>query len=319
MVGSLGDIKVFLDEPVQAERIRAELVGTLNSLCEEGCHELYLVAHSTGAAIAYETLALSENADWPTDEIVLITCGSILNMVWEQQPRASFKLPLQPDNIRWVNLYTRYDPASPQAVDSGPNARHSKPNCDDQVTNEDDVFRDHSAYWQNDEQVISRLVEEIWSEQPASHFLLNDIDKARAVWRRKIRILALSLPRLMVWYSFPVLLGLFLRFPGWVQNVFQFAQLPDFVEGIEADKASKVVGEEGPSWWENVVLNLVVPDQLWERILLSILAAAVVTFLSYLVYRFYREVVWELVGGLITTLGDRLFDPQPRRPDAQSA
>ena len=96
LVGSLGDIRVFMDEPAQAQRIRLVLETELKEARKNTrfrTKEIYVVSHSTGAAIAYETLVLenSLNHENPAAKpvVALITLGSIHRMARSMPLRRS--------------------------------------------------------------------------------------------------------------------------------------------------------------------------------------------------------------------------------------
>ena len=77
------------------------------------------------------------------------------------------------------------------------------------VSNEGDPFKDHSAYWDNDHQVIPSLVHEIWGEDAPKHFDFGEMEEASRkllfrLLRRKARILTLSVFRLSAWSIFPL-------------------------------------------------------------------------------------------------------------------
>ncbi len=74
--------------------------------------------------------------------------------------------------------------------------------------------------------------------------------------------------------------------------------------------AGRLAAEEKHSWWESVLVNLLAPDQWWERAALAVLGAAAICLLGYIAYRFYREVVWELAKGRLLGLARWAFTPQ---------
>ena len=171
LLGSLGDIKVYLEEVTQATKARGELEAALDAL-QERTDETVIVAHSLGSLVSYETLAIPQNSERASRVRSLVTVGGILPMVWRiRSRRPAIDRPL-PRHIRWVNVWSRLDPA-----DSGPIAddrlRVAKPGhrreidstdeketllsvsslrdpvpggfADIVVSNEDDLLRDHTS------------------------------------------------------------------------------------------------------------------------------------------------------------------------------
>ena len=236
LIGSLGDIRVYLEDPLQAATIRAVLEDAARKLHGEGYDELYILAHSTGAAIAYEALTLESNQSWRKAVRKLITVGSIMRMVWQGPPRkrrSTFDTIL---TTRWINFWTRYDPALPGPIKE----RYVKNTCkhtsdcnerarvtDVAVTNEDDPLVDHTNYWQNYQQVIRRILAEI-TDEPAGDG--TDVDQSRPIlpgshedkvarndkewdasFQRKRIALLLTVPRLVLtWLPLAVLPPLFI-------------------------------------------------------------------------------------------------------------
>jgi hypothetical protein len=336
LVGSLGDIKVFMDEPVQAKKIRHQLERALDNVhgdLEFNGADIYILAHSTGAAISYETLVLESNSKRRKGVRGLITVGSIMRMVWSvRSRRTSFNAP--PPGIVWTNFWTRYDPAL-----AGPVIRHRSTNPvpisrwvaalprpldragnlmvawgkslrsfvtsepqlpggmnggelrveDVPVSNEGDAFNDHSTYWQNDHQVIPRIVSQVWGDDAASYFDFgNTPEKAeqkkfQRLKKRKYRILLLAIPRLALWYLFPFsLYGVIadgrgipsaLRFWGWPQTWMRSYQDHWSVELID-----------------DVLLS---PDIWWETAVGALVLASLVTLAGQLFYKFLRAIIWD--------------------------
>ncbi len=229
LLGSLGDIKVYLDEPIQARSVRAKLEAAIDKFHEED-RDIYIIAHSLGSAIAYETLVIEENRARVQRVKSLITVGSILPMIWRMKSRRpSFDLPL-PENLRWVNLWARYDPADagpikserikvampsfdpspPLKIEKGrrwlmPFADQGHPGFKEIiVSNEDDFSTDHSGYWDNHHEVIPELVRQIWGEGSSEATANYEYYEGLRSFRRKLRIAVLSGPRLLSWCALPV-------------------------------------------------------------------------------------------------------------------
>lgn len=210
---SIGDINMFTRHPEQAAVARKEVEQALDSLLPR-CHDLYVVAHSLGCAVSYDTLVQPQNSERVARVRSLVTIGGILPMVWRTRPhRESFDHSL-PSGIRWLNLWARFDPAEGGPIDDSrvraamPNrvatnarqrprsllwlAPHRSPEPatfeDVAVSNEDNIILDHTSYWQNLDEVTPRIAREIWPDGPRRLDAFERSDAIRA-FRRRVRIL----------------------------------------------------------------------------------------------------------------------------------
>lgn len=286
LVGSLGDIKVFMDDPVQARRIRREAERALQEISGDPWFrsaEIYVVAHSTGAAVAYETLATGYQGTGQAKVEGLITVGSILQMVSSTtSSRKSFASGLPPD-LRWLNIWTQYDPAL-----AGPlsrNKRWRRRVIDIPVSNEGDPFTDHSAYWANDHQVIPTLVRAVWGKDVYDHFRLeSSLRSLQRLKKRKYRILALSFPRLLAWSAFPLTVW------GTLAFVSRLSAKP---EGIFEVWASVWKWMARYSSYPVVGSVFLKPDGWWEQALTALTLGIVVTIAGQMVYKFIRAFLWD--------------------------
>jgi len=274
LVGSLGDIKVFMDESVQASRVRGEMESALDGIhSDPGLQDadIYIIAHSTGAAIAYETLVHPSNVSRRSGVKGLITAGSIMRMVRKMASRrASFDEPL-PKGVRWINFWTPYDPALAGPIYQGTLKGELTTGPDQNevvnvpVSNEGDPFSDHSAYWTNEHQVIPRLVKELLGNDE-SPFDFGPEKELERVAKRKLRILALSGFRLCAWLALPVSLMITLWIGPW--------------------------GEIDTKYW---FLNWAAeePNNVLETTIVVFLRVAAAFIVAQLLYRFYRALLWD--------------------------
>ena len=224
ILGSVGDIYLFVHDDMQASRIREELADSISVLARR-CGDVCIIAHSMGCAIAYETLADEQNKAAARPVRTLITVGGILPMVWRMSRlRPAFDRPL-PSHIRWVNLWARLDPAEggPLRYDhiatTGTATEPARATANSGflsflplgepasgtreevvVSNEDDVSRDHTTYWRNGHEVIPRLAREIWGKGASEATANFEQQAAQRAFRRRLCILCTSGPRLLAWY-----------------------------------------------------------------------------------------------------------------------
>ncbi|PKB84367.1 MAG: hypothetical protein BZY88_00055 [SAR202 cluster bacterium Io17-Chloro-G9] len=287
LVGSLSEIKVFLDEPVQAQKIRRELERALD-IAAYGDSEVYVLAHSVGAAIAYETLALNRDNNHRVNKVKsLITVGSALNLVRRlENCRSSFYLPL--GNVPWVNIRARHDP-----LRAGPTkGTGSDEVVDVQVSNEGDPFNDHSGYWANEHQVFPRLVGEIWGKDANDVFHMQaDEHWVNLGWlaKRKVRILCISGFRWAAWGVFPATISVGLAsFFGWLGTGF----LKDTWEALwQALNDYIFLPLVNPLLREDI--NVFDPRGLWQQTFAVLLSALIVTLVAQMLYKFTRALLWD--------------------------
>ncbi len=308
LIGSLGDIRVYLEDPLQAATIRAELEDAARKLHCEGYKELYILAHSTGAAIAYEALTIKSNQSWSKHVRKLITVGSIMRMVWQGHPRkrrSTFNTAL---TTGWINFWTRYDPALPGPIEES----YNKNTCihradgsqrgevtDVAVTNEDDPLGDHTSYWRNYHQVIPRILAEI-TDEPArdgtdvyeSHPILpgshedkiapNDEEWKASLQRKHIALL-LTVPRLVLTWLPLGVLPLFV-YPLADSRTWLIDRLYDILVLVHQDKRFD---------------GLINYEDAGEHLLESVIATAFIFVIGYLLYTFWKQIVWQMyIGGL---------------------
>lgn len=281
-VGSLGDIQVFLDHPSEASQIRAVVERSLGVLNHYNCKDLYLLAHSTGVPICYEVLTDAENGDLIRNVRKLFTVGSIMRIAWtaDKDKSQGLRLPVTQVNkdIKWDNFWARYDPANPGPIGKRYNEITDGPEGDVKdipVTNENFLVRDHVSYELNRQQVISRIVEDVWSSGTSAEYQpfpsteeqhrLNSIQRIG-------QVVALAFPRMALIYLVPALL-IWLS-PGWVE----------WLQG-------KLVTLAGKIDWVAWLLNLITP--WWENLLFLTLTAVILMAIGYFLYLFYRTWIWD--------------------------
>ncbi len=221
----IGDMWIYMQDPWNAARIRVRFEERLYQLMEEiaptddepRADAAFVVAHSMGSVVAYEAMTGSRMKDAldrhfrPRDSTVplrpalhLFTVGSALNLAWDVTPgdeEFRFARPL-PNCARWVNIRAQFDPVAlgPLQFPVDPLAaaaiRATQPE-DIEVTNQMDVFSDHTAYWDNAEQVIAPMLDRVLGGQAHDELRLD----APA---RKRRVAALALAKFLAWAAMPV-------------------------------------------------------------------------------------------------------------------
>jgi hypothetical protein len=194
-----GQLFTLANDEVQVANFRGRLERSIQWLRDQGCDDIYVMAHSTGCVVSYETLCASGDL-WnarlwnPVDEdndppsrVSFFTLGEALNLDWRLQPTQWWHrphqwrlfIPLSPHVRSWLDFHAGQDlvPAGPVAIPehvqshldlykrSGRSKKQDNATAprrqEHVVTNKMDILGDHGGYWDNDEEVLSRLACEI--------------------------------------------------------------------------------------------------------------------------------------------------------------
>ncbi len=149
-----------------------------------------IIAHSGGAVVAFDAVTNGQLGRWLTElspnapAVTLFTVGSGLNAAYTMNPEEAFWRQAFPANVRWIDLWAKYDPISggPAPPDIARLA-----GCDHfvdlRVSNTDNPLEDHDGYFANKEEVMCRILFGILGlegGQPAQSRL---IDRAEADFR----------------------------------------------------------------------------------------------------------------------------------------
>jgi len=211
----IGDFYTFMWDDIQAVHVRGSVAAAIRFLIDKGgCERIAVIAHSQGTVVAYD--ALCSDAVPPADLArvkTFVTFGSALNNAWDKRlvPARTCRLrePL-PESIRWINVWSAYDPVSGGAIKipepSTPDELPIRaPDEDLEITNWMNVILDHGGYFTNREEFLSRLAQELESpgDRQGSRFSPDDGEK-RWSDRRRDRVLTLVTWRVVAMLAFAV-------------------------------------------------------------------------------------------------------------------
>ena len=202
VVEQVGDFYTFLHDDVQALHIRSAVAYAIDYLVtKEECGRIVVMAHSQGAAVAFDALS-SEKIAHIGAVSTLVTVGGALNNAFLLKSKRSTRLEGDlPAHIRWLDVWADYDPVS-----GGPLARRGHPVQwqDLHVLNELNVITDHGGYFTNREEFLSRLAQEIYSPADHTRSRFYPGHEAFEGWRdrRRDRILATVAWRLAAFFLF---------------------------------------------------------------------------------------------------------------------
>ncbi len=216
LVGSLGDTKRYIDHGIWAANVRCLFERVLeHALTAEEIDDVTVIAHSWGAVIAYEALLeWRDNNPGKRKPVKLVTVGAGLNRVpamvrRSRSPHAEQRFSRKfAEEIEWLNIYTRYDPASCGRLRSGGILKLKKDIIQQKVINYGSPFSDHGSYWNNSAHVIPLFVRMIEGgdkmlPESGSKLLPDRVvrEEAKKRWNRWI-YLASSLRMLFIYVSF---------------------------------------------------------------------------------------------------------------------
>ncbi|MFW6195181.1 MAG: hypothetical protein ACOC5M_01500, partial [Chloroflexota bacterium] len=183
IVGGPGDQYALMFTYASMKSVRKRLEDAMEPFMTgpggvPGCDSATVIAHSGGTTVAYATLSDPDlwerwtGTDRPPVDVALFTVGSSLNIAYESAPSHPMWDRALPDNVKWIDIWTAFDiiphgRAYRRVADSvrGASTARERPELYEsvRVTNLDLPFLDHSGYWGNHEEVLSRVIHETLS------------------------------------------------------------------------------------------------------------------------------------------------------------
>jgi hypothetical protein len=196
--GELPDITV---DPIQSANVRSRLIAAIRGLQEEGCGRIVVVAHSGGAIVGYSTLCDPTYLDVSVDK--LITLGEGLALAWRIEAAVKGLPPgsrllgdlkkLRP-GLHWVDFWSTYDPAPAGPLEPPPGV--GAVDRSRSTVNRMSILEDHGSYWDNDEEFLIPLIQniDVPTGEPSESRFFHDtsLGTVRLAWRRRrVAVLAL--------------------------------------------------------------------------------------------------------------------------------
>jgi hypothetical protein len=196
-----GELPDITNDPVQSANVRSRLAAAIRGLQAEGCGRIVVVAHSGGAIVSFTTLSDPAFLEIKVDK--LITLGEGLALAWRIEGAAK-GLPagsrllgdlseLRPD-LRWADFWSTYDPAPAGPLAPPPGARLA--DRSHSTINRMSILEDHGSYWDNDEEFLVPLIQNIdaaaGGPEESRFFRDMSLVTVRQAWRRRrVAVLAL--------------------------------------------------------------------------------------------------------------------------------
>ena len=197
-----GGLPNVSEDKIQSANVRSRLANAIRGLRAQGCSRIVVVAHSGGAIVSFEALCDQAYLDEPVDK--LITLGEGLGLAWRindshgslpPDSRLRGDLRSSRPKLRWVDFWSTYDPAPAGPIGPRPGVRLVRHQSRTTV-NRMSLLEDHGAYWDNDEDFLIPLLQNI--DTPAGQasdsrfFRDSTLVTVRSAWRRsRVGVLAL--------------------------------------------------------------------------------------------------------------------------------
>ena len=218
LVNWFGDLRVLLHDPAQAANIRGRLAEAMTDLRDVyDCGSIVIVAHSGGVIVSLTTLsdrafALDEDGR-PFPVKKLITIGQGMSLGWRLWEAWVHRLPpgdrlaespfaFYPE-LRWLDFNGTYDPAPAGPFDR-PDYVAWGPVVSQPIWNRMSLREDHGTYWENDEEFLIPLLQELDTPKglpTATRFFRGRANQVRRLVRRTERVAVLGLWRWLVAFS----------------------------------------------------------------------------------------------------------------------
>jgi hypothetical protein len=155
----VGDLSVYLDDAWEAARIQEVFACRLKAMTEQKADERFVIAHSLGAVVAYEGLLRAARDGLGRAPVRFIAVGAALNRARRMvPPQEAYRLegPL-PGWVRLTYIAARHDPVTLGDLDPSVEWAVNPPESLE-VVNQEDIFSDHTTYWNNAEEVMAPIL-----------------------------------------------------------------------------------------------------------------------------------------------------------------
>ena len=195
-----GELPDITRDLVQSANVRSQLAAAIRGLQDEGCGRMVVIAHSGGAVVSFEMLCDPYFADLAVHK--LVTLGEGLALAWRIE-NAATDLPvgsrLRGDltavrpQLQWSDFWSTYDPAPAGPLNPPPEVRLA--DRTNSAINRMSLLEDHGSYWDNDEEFMIPLLQDIDTPgHPSESRFFRDgsLATVRLAWRRqRVAVLAL--------------------------------------------------------------------------------------------------------------------------------
>jgi hypothetical protein len=284
----VGDLSVYLDDAWEAARIQEVFACRLEAITEQQADERFVIAHSMGAVVAYEGLLRAARDSAERAPLRFIAVGAALNRARRLvPPQEAYRLegPL-PGWVRLTYIAARHDPVTLGDLDPSLEWAVNPPESREAV-NQEDIFSDHTTYWNNAEEVMAPILRTISGGR-----LIVRLREGR----RRLRVTVLAAFKGLAWLL-PVAVFAWMATTSWSEAFAAWAY-GKAILGVplhlitEAPAASQPFSQ--PWNQPNDFLDMLGGHWTLERLALPLLAAAYVAAAAGVVYNLVVKTLWDL-------------------------
>ena len=160
------------------------------------------------------------------------------------------------------------------------------------VSNHDSIIADHATYWDNVEEVIAKLIDEIEDATPPPAFHRSERQVSDDGRERKRRLLPLSLLRPIAW-AFPLIFFFFLTLNFWDLREDFISDLDKPVIRIPITWFASTDADESGKFEPTGILGDLGGQWTLDYLVLPVIGSLYVAAASLLVFRFIRDIIWQ--------------------------
>jgi hypothetical protein len=280
----VGDLSVYLDDAWEAARIQEVFACRLEALAEQEADERFVIAHSMGAVVTYEGLLRAARDGASHVPIRFIAVGAALNRARRMvPPQEAYRLegPL-PGWVRLTYIAARHDPVTLGDLDPSVEWTVSLPESLE-VVNQEDIFSDHTTYWNNAEEVMAPIL------RIATGGRVNV--RLRQGYRR-LRVTVLAAVKGLAWLL-PAAVFVWIATTNWSEAFAAWAY-GKAVLGAPLRLVTEAPATGPPPLQPNDFLDMLGGRWTLEHLALPLLASACVAAAVSVVYNLVVKTLWDL-------------------------
>lgn len=164
IVEGIGDVAAYMEDPARRDAIRQVTEDILREYQANGaCDNIIVFSHSQGTVVAYDVLSDRSNGFQKCK--TLMTIGSVLSPVQQMYHGSPVFEKRLRQPLKWIFMYARYDPGPGGALSDWFQPRPDSEEVEPEqilVDNRDTITEDHVTYSVNRDQVVGRIVDEMF-------------------------------------------------------------------------------------------------------------------------------------------------------------
>jgi len=284
----LGDLSAYLDDAWEAARIQEVFACRLKAITKHAADERFVIAHSMGTVVAYEGLLRAARDRVDCAPVRFIAVGAALNRARRMvPPQEAYRLegPL-PGWVRLTYIAARHDPVTLGDLDPSLEWAVNAPESLE-VVNQEDIFSDHTTYWNNAEEVMAPILHVITGGR--LHVRLRE-------GRRRLRVTVLAALKGIAWLL-PAAVFVWLASTNWSEAFGAWAYGKAMLGApLRLITGTPAAGQPPLQPWSqpNDFLDNLGGRWTLEHLALPLLASAYVAAAVGVVYNLLVKTLWDL-------------------------